>query len=459
MRWPIVRLIAAREIRDQFRDRRTILLIFGLPVLMYPLFVGVGILFITVIKEKKLVVGVVGEEYLPQRQAPDVASGPAAVAGVPTGYLYTESRVYPPLIVDGKFPQQYLSDDPDSGTLIVKLFAEADEEILAHRKADTLLIVQSDFQAKLERGERPVIRVTEREGEENSKLAVRRLLAVLHKWDDQVRKVRFARKGLPTNFDSPIEIKDPLSDKPKVKQVLDDLRDGLVKIIPFLLMMWMLTGAVYPAIDMTAGEKERGTMETLLISPAERVEIVMGKFAAVVCMGFGTAMWNVALMLVAVAVFPILVPAFAGQLLLSLPGLGACVLAAIPLAMLIGACGLSLGIFARSTKEGNYYMVPMFLVALPLSYVSMSPGIELGAATSWIPITNALLLQQRLLAVRTDPFPWQHVPAVIASLALCISIALCAAVRQFHRESVLFREAESGKKRWSLFGGKTLAKQ
>jgi sodium transport system permease protein len=458
MRWPIIRLIAGREIRDQFRDRRTIFLIFGLPVLMYPLFIGVGILFITVMKEKKLVVGVVGESFLPQEKSPDPAAAPSAVAGVPAGCQYAESRAYPPLIVNGKFLQRYLTDDPDGATLIVKPFASADESILAQRQADALLIVEDDFLAKLERGDRPIIRVTEREGEENSKLAVRRLVGVLHKWNDQVRAVRFARAGLPANFDSPIEIKDPLSEKPLAKKVIDELRDALVKVIPFLLMMWMLTGAVYPAIDMTAGEKERGTMETLLISPAERVEIVLGKFTAVVCMGFGTAMWNVVLMLIAVAVAPQLAPIFAGQSLLSLPGLGACILAAIPLAMLIGACGLSLGVFARSTKEGNYYMVPMFFVALPLSYVSMSPGIELGPATSWIPITNALLLQQRLLAVRTDPFPWQHIPAVIASLALCISLALWAAVRQFQRESVLFREAEAGKKKWSMFGAKDLAK-
>ena len=267
-----------------------------------------------------------------------------------------------------------------------------------------------------------------------------------------MKAARLARAGLSPDFDSPIEIKDPLSDKPLAKKVLDELRDGLVKVIPVLLMMWMLTGAIYPASDMTAGEKERGTMETLLISPAERSEIVLGKFTAVVTMGFGTALWNVVLMLIAVTIAPLLAPTIADQSLITLPGLAACVLAALPLAMMIAACGLALGVFARITKEGNYYMVPMFFVALPLSYVSMSPGIELDAATSWIPVTNALLLQQRLLGVRADAFPWQHIPAVVASLSLCISVALCAAVRQFHRESVLFREAEAGGRKWSLFG-------
>jgi sodium transport system permease protein len=193
-------------------------------------------------------------------------------------------------------------------------------------------------------------------------------------------------------------------------------------------------------------------METLLISPAERSEIVLGKFCAVVTMGFGTATWNVFLMLIAVLIAPILAPTIAEHSLVSLPGLAACVLASLPLAMLIAACGLTLGVFARSTKEGNYYMVPMFFTALPLAYLSMSPGMELDAATSWIPITNALLLQQRFLAVRTDAFPWQHLPAVVASLSLFISLALWTAVRQFQRESVLFRESIGTGRKWSLFG-------
>jgi sodium transport system permease protein len=418
---------------------------------MYPLFVGVGILFVSALKEKKLVVGVVGAEFLPQPKS-DVALGPASIAGVPAGYTQFKSWAYPPLILDGKFSTRYLTDDPDGVSLLIKPMESRDDDVLAKRQADAVLVIEPDFLAKLERGERPSVRVIGREGEENSKLAVRRLVLVLRRWADSVKTTRFARAGLASDFDSPIEIKDPISDKPLAKKVLDELRDELVKVIPFLLMMWMLTGATYPAIDMTAGEKERGTMETLLISPAKRSEIVFGKFSAVVAMGFGTAIWNVLLMSIAVAVAPLLAPSIAGRSLLSFPGLAVCVIAAVPLAMMIAACGLTLGIFARSTKEGNYYMVPMFLVALPLSSLSMRPGMELDAATSWIPVTNALLLQQRLLGVRADAFPWQHIPAVVISLTLCIAVALWTAVRQFQRESVLFREAEVGRRKWRLFG-------
>jgi sodium transport system permease protein len=444
MRGSVVRLIAAREVRDQLRDRRTMFLILGLPVLMYPLFVGVAMVFAAALKDKKLVVGVVGMSGLPKPR-PDLAP----VAGGAAGGA-DRSRTFPPLILDGKFPEKYTPDDPDGGALVIKPLDAEDAELLTSRQIDALVVIDPDLAARLERGERPAIRVLGREGEENSKLATRRVVEVLKKWVADVKAARFARAGLPPDFDSPVEIRDPQTDKSAEKKVADELRDALVKVIPFLLVMWVLTGAIYPAIDMTAGEKERGTMETLLISPAERTEIVIGKFLAVTALGFGTALWNVMLMVVAVAITQVFFP----YPLLSLGGLAASVLAALPMAMLFAAGCITLGVFAGSTKEGNYYMVPMFFVVLPLGYWSMAPGMELDTKTSWVPITNALLFQQRLMAVRPDPFPWQHVPAVFLSLAACVGLALWAAVRQFRRESVLFREAQAGGRRWSLFGKK-----
>lgn len=435
MRWSIVRLIAYREARDQLRDRRTMFLILGLPLLMYPLFIGVGVVFVSMLKEKKLVVGVVGAEYLPK----GVANDPKA---------------FPPLITDGKFVDKYLPEDPETaagGMLVYKPVPAEDESLLDSRQVDALLIVDPDLAAKLERGERPAIQIKGREGEENSKLAVRRVTGVLRKWVGDVKAARFARAGLPPDFDSPIDIRDPQTGKSDKKKVADETRDVLVKVIPLLLVMWVLTGAIYPAIDMTAGEKERGTMETLLISPAERIEIVAGKFLAVTCLCFGTAIWNIMLMVAAVAV----AQTFLESSMLSLGGLAACIMVALPIAMLFAAGCLTLGVFARSTKEGNYYMVPMFFLVLPLAYWSMAPGMELDAKMSWVPITNALLLQQRLMAVRTDPFPWQHVPVVFLSMFAFIALALFAAVRQFQREAVLFREAETGgKKKWSPFARK-----
>ncbi len=446
MRRAVVALIAAREFRDQLRDRRTLFLILGLPALMYPLFVTVFLGYVEVMKGKTLVVGVAGGDHLPQgATAPDAAAvvGPAAVAAADL------ARPYPRLTDGDSLAPEFARPGPAGLGVALRLtpVAGPDESLLASREIDALLVVEPGFTAALDRGERPTVRVVGRDGDENSKLAVQRLTSALRDWRARVRQVRFGRAGLPADFDTPFQIKDPGSEKSEEKRVADEVRDLLVKVFPFLLVMWMLTGAVHPAVDMTAGEKERGTMETLLISPAGRGEIVAGKFLATTALGFGTAVWNVALMLAAV----VAAQAALDTPLVSLPGLAASVLAAVPIAMLFAAVCLALGVFARGTKEGNYYMVPVFLVAMPLSYLSMAPGVELDGLTSWVPLTNALLLQQRLMAVRADPFPWQHVPAVVVSLGVCVAVALAAAVAQFRRESVLFREAGGGRT-WSLFG-------
>jgi sodium transport system permease protein len=207
---------------------------------------------------------------------------------------------------------------------------------------------------------------------------------------------------------------------------------------------------VQPAVDMTAGERERGTMETLLISPASRSEIVGGKWLATTTFGFLSVCWNVTLMTVGAVIMEQVL----GFPIVNMPGLIGCMLFGLPLAMLFSAVCLALGVFAKSTKEGQYYLVPLFLVVMPLAFASMMPGTELTVGRALIPITGAMLLQQKLLSVTHDPIPWGMVPVVLASMAFWIALALWAAIWQFHRESVLFRET-GGRGVWGKLFRKT----
>lgn len=447
MRWSIIRLISYREIRDQLRDRRTLLLILGLPIVVYPLFVGVSVLFAQTLKSKRLIVGVVNARALPV-VAP-WADG-SAVAGVAAGVLADRYHPYPALLENDSIAPEYLPDEADllGGSLEIVYLEEPDEELLNSRQVDALLVIDPQFLDHLRQGIRPQVQILARDAEENSKLAMQRLNAVLRKWQARLKQVHLIRAGLPPDFDQVLEIKDPQSDKSTQRKLADEIRDALVKAIPFLLVMWMMTGAIYPAIDMTAGEKERGTMETLLISPTYRSEVVAGKFLAISTLSFATGVWNVLLLMIAVGVAQSVLHAS----VVFLPGLALGLLAALPLACVFAALCLTLGVFARSTKEGNYYMVPLVFVVLPLAYYSMVPGSELDAGTSWVPLTNVLLLQQRLLSVRSDPFPWQHLPALVASSTLCVVGTFAMAVLQFQRESILFREDTGVRASRSLFG-------
>src|SRR5205085_10627805 len=133
------------------------------------------------------------------------------------------------------------------------------------------------------------------------------------------------------------KVEDPQSDKPKDKKAADEIRDSFVKIFPFLLLMWLVAGAIQPAVDLTAGEEERGTMETLLISPAERVEIVAGKFLATTFFAYTPVLWNV-VWLTGGAV----AGGYAlGYPVVYLPGLLGCLVVGVPLAMLFSAVSLA----------------------------------------------------------------------------------------------------------------------
>ena len=432
MRWSVVRLIAAKELRDLLRDRRTVLLILVLPAVLYPVFGLGGWVMATTLLGQKRVLGVVGSEHLPgpgfpafpPADAPPAADAPDLR---PDAAEPTAESVVP------------LSGDP--------------EELLRTRQADAVLVVPPGFAAALnDPAQKPTVTVRGRDGDEKSKLAVRRLTALVRAWEAELRAVRFERRGLPKDFDKVLTVDDPQTSKPKAKRFADELRDTFSRVFPFILMMWLVAGAIQPAVDMTAGEKERGTMETLLISPAERGEIVAGKFLATTAFGFASVVWNV-LWLAGGAVF---LQVALGFPIVNFPGLVGCVVLAVPLAMLFSAVCLALGVFAQSTKEGQYYLMPLILVTMPLAFYGMLPGAELTPRNCWVPVAGAVMLQSKLLAVTGEPLAWWAFPAVLGSLGGWVGVALALASWQFRREAVLFREVGGNKgKGWkAMLGGR-----
>jgi sodium transport system permease protein len=434
MRRSIVRLIARRELRDLMRDKRTLFLILGLPIILYPVFVLVGILFAFSMLDQKVVIGVAGVEHLPQPK-----SHPEALLAGGLLQVECERRLDdPPLIVDGQFLPLYLHGELDLGIVEMKRLDSANLEPLHSRQVDVLLVIPADFAEKLARNEKPTVTILGRDGDEISKVAVKRVGTIINRYQQKLKEVRFARRGLPVDFDQSIEVDDPQEAKKVQVKTADELRDVLVKFFPFLLVMWTMAGALHPAIDLTAGEKERGTMETLLISPAERSEIVAGKFVAVWLFSLATALWNLlwmgggALLLRVFLPVPVVSPG----------GLAWGVLFAVPLAALFSAVAIGLGVFARSTKEGQYYLMPLFLLTLPLTLWSMAPGLKMSLLLSFVPVTGLSLLLQRLMSTAGEPVPIENWLGVIASLALCVLLSLWWASRQFRSEGVLFREAE-----------------
>lgn len=432
MNWRIVSLITGREIRDLLRDRRSVFLLLVLPVLLYPGFGLIGYFFAARLMEQVSPIGIYGLNHLPKTDR----------------WQELSADQTPPLLVGDHFADQFAGSKRETRLLPIVPLTSRDRGPLDRREVDVMLIVPDDFMQQLQADQTVNLEIINRDGDESSKLATRRLKDVLENYESAVKAARFARKGLPKDFDRPIVVREPKDAEPALQRTSDELRDRLAKFIPFLLVMWALAGALHPAIDLCAGEKERGTMETLLISPAERSEIVAGKFFAVWIYSTATVLWN----LIWIGALCIVGGWYFGITLFRPANLAICMLLALPMTALFSALSIGLGIFARSSKEGQYYLLPLFLGVMPLVMLSMMPNADLTWGMSVVPVTGLCLLVQKMIGPAPVSEILPYVGPVLGSLLVCALLACWWAVRQFHREDVLFRESEGAGVRGWLSG-------
>jgi sodium transport system permease protein len=196
---------------------------------------------------------------------------------------------------------------------------------------------------------------------------------------------------------------------------------------------------MYPAIDLAAGEKERGTLETLLTAPVQRWSLVLGKFLVVTLTGIISALIAMLGLYLTVSygiegLPPELLGAI-GQVLE--PGTIAAVFALlVPLAMFFAALLLMLSIYARSYKEAVSIISPLTIVVLVPAILALVPGTRLTVATALVPVLNVSLATRELVAGTASP---ALVALVFASLIALAGASLLACSRWFAREDVVFR--------------------
>lgn len=430
MRWSIIRLIWLRELRDQLRDRRTVFMIAVLPVLLYPLggfaFLQVASTFLN----QPAVVGLVGAENLHPWRSTGPNAYPALLAERDVGLTFAEE--YSP---EGKKVRFRTLDAPGPADFP----AGIDRHELDSRAVDAILAVPPRFQERVEAGEQPTVYLLSREKDETSRIAATRVGAGLARWKRDLRRVRFVRQGLPADFDETVKVEEHPPRPAGRPAAAENIFGLLVRIFPFILVMWALAGALYPAVDVCAGEKERGTMETLLISPAGREEIVWGKFLTIWVFSSVTALLNMLSMVVTAWQFGSALPGGT----IKVAALFWAVVLLLPLSAFFSALCLAVGAYARSSKEGQYYLMPLFLVTMPLIFLTLAPGVELSPFWSMVPVTGvALLLQRLMLDAPGDRGIWLYFVPVLAPMVIYCWLALRWAIAQFKSEEVLFREAE-----------------
>ncbi|MEM1060991.1 MAG: ABC transporter permease subunit/CPBP intramembrane protease [Planctomycetota bacterium] len=488
MNWRDVRLIFDREIRDQLRDRRTLFMLAVLPLLLYPA-IGVGMVqMLALLAEQPKTVVILNADDLPE---PPLLDGDGFVAD--WGDPLTRGRLT--VVTDATLAA---AEDPeeqrrqaelreaalavcdehervkdiearletedvgtDSGPLGQQLAVARERRAAAFAGSgvDVILRVPPGFADRvaavddfldpegevtrsafeLDVADKPEL--LHNKTDERSLLAFVGVRAIVETWEAALLSRRLAAAGLPASLPKPIDAEavDLARDKEKSAS-------NWGRMLPALLVLMVVTGAFHPAVDMAAGEKERGTMETLLICPAGRTELVLGKFFAVACFAVGTATLNLLSMAFTGSHMASVMAGAAGAkaaAALQAPGPEAIAWVAVlmlPLAVLFSALCLSLATFAKSTKEGQYYLFPVMIGTIGLTVYCVMPGVEIRPLFSILPVIGPALLLKAALSA--DAAAWLFVVPVLASSVGYAALALWWCVEQFSREDVLFREAE-----------------
>ncbi|MFO7903188.1 MAG: ABC transporter permease subunit/CPBP intramembrane protease [Pirellulaceae bacterium] len=443
MNWFNVKLIFFREVRDQLRDRRTLFTIAVLPLLLYPL---LGMSFVQVsqfMHKRPARIWLAGMEHLPEE--PPLADGQAfhpAVCSdeqrdlllvdterrVPESWTSEEFRERARELVEGgeyavvvRFPEGFEES--------LNRFREVGREENAREEDDGERIV-----AKMSRLPKPEVIFDA--ASDKSRMMRGHVRDVLSQWRKLLVRQYLREHDVSPEVTNPFDVVD-------VDVSVEMTRRAAFwsKVLPFVLFIWALTGAFYPAVDLCAGEKERGTLETLLSSPAARGEIVIGKLLTIMGFSSATALLNLSSMAVTGTAVILLQP---GQFPIGAPPPFAffwLIVALLPVSALFSALALAIAAFARSTKEGQYYLMPLLLIALPLMILPMLPSVEMNLGTTLVPITGMMLLLRALIEGELSQAA-VFAPVVLLVTGGCCLLAIRWAVDQFNNESVLFRESE-----------------
>ncbi|GAB5406957.1 MAG: ABC transporter permease subunit [Aureliella sp.] len=483
MNWGHVHLIFKRELSDQLRDRRTLFTITVLPILLYPL---LGMLMLQIAQfnqEHSVRVRVVGAENWPAESPLLTKAKELAVQTInPRMHHLVEFDVVGWEGTDGELTyEQYIdrlktqareairSDAVDAVLIVEPDFQERLQSLVAadqttkSSESDASLsaqprdgpgnaeVAQTDTQNTTEAGTAvPAsgdgLHLIANLARSHSQIAHQRLNQILRQWKEDWSASQLANAGMNPQLVAPLQLAQTDTAKASVKKAM-----LWSKVLPFVMLVWALTGAFYPAIDLCAGEKERGTLETLLSSPARRREIVWGKLLTISVFSIGSALLNLFSMHMTASLIVRQLANQGGEQLATALGpmpiqaLGWLVLLLLPMSAFFSALALAVAALARSTKEGQYYLMPLLLVTLPLVALPMLPSLQLSLGTSLIPISGAVFLIRAFIEGNYSE-AMMHLPVVILVTLGCCMLSLRWAVRQFESESVMFRESE----RWNF---------
>lgn len=454
MRLEVVLTIVTKELRERLRDRRALLMTIGLPLLVYPL-VFIGFMRIAesgqeAMEAQRSVVAVWGRtpDAITRELAADTLLDVKAGLGLPDDLRASlDGGGLTPAPVRQR-PQQSEAARRMSGTPPPERerleednpVLRAARSVVTSRQADAVVVSWPALVPALASDDAGPVTIYFDSVRPASEQAAERVEDRLRDAREAVVNARQRDRALPEGFSRAFEIlgRDVAP---------DERRAGLAlgRIVPYMLLTLAIVGGLYAALDTTAGEKERGTMQTLLCAPVTPSEIVVAKFLGVWVLSLVGVATNVASL--SLAVSRLLPP--------DMPGLGGAQVAVaaallVPVTLTTSALFLAFASFARDFRDGQNMLTPLYMaVALP-SAVVMLPTIDLDPWMAFVPIVNIALLIKGLFIgdVSAD-----LVFLSLVSASIYAALAIAAAVHVFHRDTVLVGGRETLRSTFSIRTG------
>ncbi len=265
---------------------------------------------------------------------------------------------------------------------------------------------------------------------QSAQIADTRLQTVLGQYNAAKAAAALQQKGIDPGVLNPL----PVKLHPLTSPVQAAGNAFLSFFLPYILITMVLTGGLSAALDTTAGERERKTLESLLLTPAPRSRILLGKILAVSLISLVAAFAAIGSMLLAITQIPLL------GTHVSLSPLAALVMVwlAILLAVSFSSLTLALGTLAKNFRQGQAYATPLYFITIfPASIILFIPDFNPNLAYYLIPIFNAVLVLRD--AIVHNSVAWPSLAVTTVSLVATGLICWFAALRLFTREALLVR--------------------
>jgi ABC-type Na+ efflux pump, permease component len=385
-------IIIQKEIKDLLRDKRTLMTMVVIPLLMFPLIFSVmGKIISNQIKkeqEKVLNIGV-------------------ADNGNANALL---------VLFDGRKDIK-ITKYQDAAVF---------DSLIQSGKLDGAIVIAKDFDANtstMKTGE-VVLRY------KSANWGVKdRLSEVINAYKNSVLSGRLSKLGIEKSAVDPVEVR--IQDVSTVREKLGNTIGGL---FPYVIIIFSFMGCMYPAIDLFTNEKERGTLETILVTPANRLEILFGKMSVVALIGLFSSFLSIIGLSFGLKQFSQGLPSDIIGTLSSLIEPGNVImllLMFIPLMVFFAGILTLVTTYAKSYKEAQSIISPLTIIIILPAVVGLSPGVELNAVTAIIPITNISLATKEIIS-GTIHFPLYGL--ALGSLLVYATISVLLASFWFSKE-------------------------